>query len=113
MRRVTGEPAARCRGGMSEELAVAENRVQPEIRRPPGLDERHAQAVADKVVNQRLLAEAHLSLGRVHVHIHLFGRHFEEQEHDWKAGGRNHIAIRLREGVQKQPVANKPLVYKI
>ena len=114
MRRVTGRAGQRRCRGRHERGTGGGLRIECSQKSGgrPGLDERHAQAVADKVVNQRLLAEAHLSLGRVHVHIHLFGRHFEEQEHDWKAGGRNHIAIRLREGVQKQPVANKPLVYK-
>ncbi len=88
-----------------------QNRARPGIRRPDArLIERVAQAVADKVVNQGLLAEADLGLGGMHVDVHFFGRHFKEEQHDRKAGGRNDVAIGLGDGVQQQAVADEPLV---
>ncbi len=83
-----------------------------EAGRRARLDQRRPQAVAHKVVDQTLLTEAHLGLGGMHVHIHFFGRHFEEEQHYREAGGRNHVAIGLSDCVKQQPVADKTLVHK-
>src|SRR5215472_15374102 len=78
----------------------------------PGRKAEGSQAVADKIMDGVLLPEAHLGLSGVYVYVHLFGRDFKEKQHDRKTRGRNHIAIGLAYGVQKQPVANQSLVHK-
>ena len=47
-----------------------------------------AQRVADKIMQPRRLAKAYLRLRRVHVHVHFFRRHVEEQQHHGKRSGR-------------------------
>ena len=63
-------------------------------------------------MDQALLAKANLGLGGVDVHIHLFGRHLQEEQHHRETGGRNHVAISLGDGVHQEPVADKPFVDK-
>ena len=48
----------------------------------------------------------------MHVHVDFFGRHFEEEQHDGKAGGRNDVAVGLGDGVQQQPIADEALVHE-
>ena len=61
-------------------------------------------------MNQALLAETDLGLGGMNVDIHFLGRHLKEQQHHREAGGRNHVAIGLGDGVHQQPVADEALV---
>src|ERR1700761_5670948 len=63
-------------------------------------------------MNQVLLAEANFGLRRVHIDVDLLGRHLQKEQDDRKGGRRNHIPIRLADGVQQQPVADQPFVYK-
>jgi len=110
----SGEPGSgEAAGGINDGLALGRV-VQggQESGSRPSLDERRAQTVAGKVVDQRLLAETNFGLGGMDIDIHFFGGHFEEQEDDGEAGGRQHVAIRLGDGMQQQAIADKPLVDK-
>ena len=105
--RASGEAA----GGISDGLAPG---AESSAARNPAAGRALISAVRrlsrTKSCTSDLLPEAHLGLGRMHVHIHLFRRHLQKQQHHRKAGGRNHVAIGLGDGVQQQPVADQPLV---
>ena len=73
-------------------------------------NQRVPQAVANEIVDQRLLAEANLCFGGVNVYVHLFGRHFKEEQNHRRAGGRDDVPIRLGDGVQQKTIPNEPLV---
>jgi hypothetical protein len=54
--------------------------MERELRRRP-FAECIAQGMTNELVNLRLLLESHFGLRRMHVDIHLIGRHVEEQMH--------------------------------
>ena len=63
-------------------------------------------------MNKILLAKTNLCLGRMHIHVHLFRRHFQKKEHDRIGRWRNDVAVRFPNGMQQEAITNKPLVYK-
>ena len=79
-------------------------------RRRAGMHQLVANRIAQEIVHQARLAKAHLRLGRMHVDIDLFGRHFQKQQDDRKRGRRNDVAISLDHRVNDQPVAHQAAV---
>jgi len=75
-----------------------------------GLHQRNADAFADEVVDEGLLAEADLGFGGVDVDVDFVGRHFEKQEDDRERGGRDDVAIGLDDGVNDEAIADEALV---
>src|SRR5438270_13630824 len=82
------------------------------LRHRPRLHQGGANAVANEVMDERLLAEANLSLGGMNVNIHLARRHLQEKQHHRKNGRRNDVAISLSQRALNQPVAYQSVVHK-
>src|SRR5258707_1992578 len=83
--------------GRHERRAGRGSRVEGREKTGGGtrLDQSCSQAIPNKIMNYLLLAEPYLGLGGMHVDVHFLGWQFEEEQHHRKAGGRDHIAIRL------------------
>src|SRR5437762_2715111 len=75
-----------------------------------GLHEGGADGVADEVVDEAGLAKANFGFGGVDVDIDFLWGHLEEEQDDREAGGREDVAIGLREGVEDELVADEALV---
>ena len=69
-----------------------------------------AHGVADEIVDERAVAEAHLGLRRVHVDVHLLRVALEEQQRERIRRRRHQVVIRRGERVQQQAVANQAAV---
>ncbi len=78
-------------------------------RRPRG-HQRSSHGVADEVVYEPRLPEAHLGFGRMHIHIDLLRRHLQEEQHHRERGWRNDIAVGLSQRMQHHPVAHQAMV---
>ncbi len=63
-----------------------------------------------ELVDALAFAEAHFALGRVHVHIHLLRRHFEEQHESGVALVVQDVLIGLAHGVHQHLVAHEAAV---
>ena len=59
---------------------------------------------------QRGLPEAHLCFRRVNVYIDLCRRHFKKEQKDGEGGRRHDIAVRVRNRMKDEPVANKTVI---
>ncbi len=81
-----------------------------EARSGTGLYESGADGVAEEVVDKGRLAKADLGLGGMDIDVNLFGRHFEEEKDNGKAGGRKDVAIGLGEGVEDEAVADETAI---
>ncbi len=105
--------AGEVRGRLGDERGAGE-RCSVERREEGGCgagsDQGGAQAVADEVVDGRLLAEADLSLGRVDVDVDLFGREFKEKQDDGEGCGGDDVAVGLRDCVEHKAVADEAFV---
>ena len=66
-----------------------------------------AQRVAREVVDKLRMPEPHFDLSRVHVDVDFLVRQFEEQQHNGENSRRRHVAIRLVNRMQQQPVAHQ------
>ncbi len=63
-----------------------------------------------ELVDALAFAEAHFALGRVHVHVHLFRRHVEEQHEGGVALVVQDVLIGLAHGVHQHLVAHEAAV---
>ena len=59
-----------------------------------------------------LLAEADLGFGRMNIDIDFFGRHFEKEQDDGERSRRQDVTVSFADGVEQQPITDKPLIYK-
>ena len=75
-----------------------------------GGGQRMAGRADDQAAHQARIAEAHLGLGGMDVHIHLLRRHLEEQRHQRMAVAGKEILIGPAHGALQQPVAHGPIV---
>ena len=74
------------------------------------------EALGDRVphraVNGLRIREAHLPLGRVHVHVHLRRRDLEEEHRARKATARQHVAVHVDERMLEQAIAHGTAVHE-
>ena len=87
---------------------VGERVQEPSCR--PAQGQLVAQGVAHKIMQPAGLAETNLGLRRVHVHVDLFRRHVDKQQHDRKGRGREDIAIGLADRMHQQAVAHQAAI---
>ena len=59
-----------------------------------------------------MLAEPNLSLRWMNIHVHFRVRHLKKQQNHRENRGRKNVAIRLRERVVNEAVADEPAVDK-
>ena len=78
----------------------------------PRPDQGLPDRVAHEVVYEAGVAKAHFDLRGVDVHVHFGGGQFKKDERHRKDASGKDIAIRLRDGVQHQPVAHQPAVHE-
>ena len=76
----------------------------------PGVHERRADGIPDEVMDEAGLAETYLGLGGVYVDVDFLRGHLHKQQHDGKAGGRNDVAVSLRQRVQDKAVSHEAVV---
>ena len=72
------------------------------------LRKRVADRADDQAAHQAGIAEAHLELRRVDVHVELGGVELEEERGDRKAVARQHVGIGGAERAREQRVAERP-----
>ena len=75
-----------------------------------GLHEGGAGGFADEVMDEGGLAEADLGFGGVDVDVYLFWGHFEEEQDDGEAGGRDDVSVGLSERVQDELIADEAVI---
>jgi hypothetical protein len=73
-----------------------------------------AQAVHQRAFEQAedlaFEKQAHLGLGRVHVHVDLAGGHLQEGDHHGVAAGGDRLAERLRDGLRQRGAVDRAAV---
>jgi hypothetical protein len=73
-----------------------------------------AQAVHQRALEQAedlaFQQQAHLGLGRVHVHVDLAGGHLQEGDHHGVAAGGDRLAERLRDGLRQRGAVDRAAV---
>src|SRR3546814_8257043 len=66
----------------------------------------------DEAAHQARIAEAHLGLGRMHVHVDLLGRQLDEERHQGMAVAREEVLIGAADGAVEQLVAHRTAVHE-
>ena len=64
----------------------------------------------DELVHRSAVAKAHLDLGRMHVHVHGFGRQLQAQHIGGEAVAVQHVFVSAAHGVGEQAVAHEAAV---
>ena len=100
-----GTAEARTRGWLRADL-------RQELRNRPCFHQRGPYRFSDEIVNHRLLAEPHLGLRGMHIHIY-FGRwHFDKKQNHRIDRWRQNVAIGLGDRMLNETVANQPPVHE-
>ena len=102
-------PAQRCRPSGRKRG----QRRRPAARSRPGSPARASASRIAPIRSPRTMpgiAEAHLQLGRMDVHVDLAGRHVEEERGDGKAVARQHVGIGGAQRAGEERIAERPPV---
>ncbi len=83
-----------------------------ERRHRARLHQRGAYRIANEIMQQRRLPEAHLGLRRMHVDVNFGERHLEKQQYNGIDRRRNDVAVSLGERVLHQAITNQPAIDK-
>src|SRR5713101_9993509 len=86
--------------------------LRQKLRYRPCLHQRRPYRLPHEIVNHCLLAETHLGLRRVHIHIHLGSRHLNKEQNDGIHRRRQNVAIRLGNPMLNETVANQPPIHE-
>ncbi len=71
---------------------------------------RLADRVTHEIMHDRTMAESHLGLRRMDIHVHFRRIAMQEQQRERITGRRDQVVIRRADRVHQQPVANQPAI---